>query len=108
MFKVFSLYRMLKKKEKIFFIIIFFGIFFSIFLEMISFTAIIPVFKLIFSGEKIDISFLNHLGPIVILILFLLLFLIKNLFLIFFNFFYIKFIFVFCSESSKKLFLNIH
>jgi ABC-type bacteriocin/lantibiotic exporter with double-glycine peptidase domain len=106
MFKVFSLYKMLKQKEKIFFIIIFFGIFFSIFLEMISFTAIIPVFKLIFSGEKIDISFLNHLGPIVILILFLLLFFIKNLFLIFFNFFYIRFIFVFCSESSKKLFLN--
>jgi ABC-type multidrug transport system fused ATPase/permease subunit len=28
------------------------------------------------------------------------------LFLIFFNFFYIKFIFIFCSECSKKLFLN--
>jgi ABC-type bacteriocin/lantibiotic exporter with double-glycine peptidase domain len=97
---------MLIQKQKIFFIIIFFGIFFSIFLEMISFTAIIPVFKLIFSGEKIDISFLNYLGPIIILILFLLLFFLKNLFLIFFNFFYIKFIFVFCSESSKKLFLN--
>ena len=106
MFKVFNLYKMLKEKEKIFFIIIFFGIFFSAFLEMISFSAIIPVFKLIFSGEKIDISFLNDLGPIVILLLFLLLFCFKNLFLIFFNFFYIKFIFFFCSECSKKLFLN--
>ena len=106
MFKVFNLYKMLKEKEKIFFIIIFFGIFFSAFLEMISFSAIIPVFKLIFSGEKIDISFLNDLGPIVILVLFLLLFCFKNLFLIFFNFFYIKFIFFFCSECSKRLFLN--
>jgi len=106
MFKVFSLYKILKEKEKLFFIVIFFGIFFCIFLEMISFSAFIPVFKLIFSGEKIDITFLNHLEPIIILILFLLLFCIKNLFLIFFNFFYIKFTFLFCAESSKKLFLN--
>jgi ABC-type bacteriocin/lantibiotic exporter with double-glycine peptidase domain len=106
MFKVFNLYKMLKEKEKLFFIIIFLGIAFSTFLEMISFSAIIPVFKLIFSGEKIDISFLKDLDPIVILVLFLLLFLFKNLFLISFNFFYIKFIFFFCSECSKALFLN--
>jgi ABC-type bacteriocin/lantibiotic exporter with double-glycine peptidase domain len=106
MFKLFNLYKMLKEKEKILFSIIFFGIFFSTFLEMISFSAIIPVFKLIFSGEKIDIPFLSDLGPIIILVLFLLLFLCKNLFLIFFHFFYIKFIFFFSSECSKKLFLN--
>jgi ABC-type bacteriocin/lantibiotic exporter with double-glycine peptidase domain len=106
MFKVFNLFKMLKEKEKFFFIIIFFGILFSTFLEMISISAIIPVFKLIFSGEKIDILFLNNLGPIIILVLFLFLFFFKNLFLIFFNFFYIKFIFSFCSECSKKLFLN--
>ncbi len=106
MLKVFNLFNFLQKKERILFILIFLGIFLSIFLEMISFSAIIPVFKLVFSGEKINILFLNSLDPIIIIILFLILFLFKNLFLILFNYFYLKFIFLFCSSSSKKLFLN--
>ena len=106
MLKVFKLYKFLSKKQKLYFLFIFVGIIFCTFLEMISLGAVIPVFKLIFSDQKINFLFFEQLGKINALFLFLFLFLFKNLFIIFFNFFYIKFIFIFSTQCSKKIFLN--
>ena len=106
MFKLFDLYKFLTKREKIFFSSIFFGIFVSTILEMLSFTAIIPLFKLLFSNEKINFLGLSSVNSIYIVILFISLFVIKNLFLIIFNYFYIRFIYNFCATNSKKLFLK--
>lgn len=106
MFKLFDLYKFLTKREKFFFSSIFFGIFVSTILEMLSFTAIIPLFKLLFSNEKIHFLGLSNVNSIYIVILFIFLFVIKNLFLIIFNFFYIRFIYNFCATTSKKLFLK--
>ena len=106
MLRVFKLYKFLSKKQKLFFLFVFFGIIFCTFLEMISLGAIIPVFKLIFSDEKINFLFFDQLNKIYILFIFLFLFLFKNLFIIFFNFFYIKFIFTFSNQCSKKIFFN--
>jgi ABC-type bacteriocin/lantibiotic exporter with double-glycine peptidase domain len=106
MLKIFKLYKFLSKKQKSYFLLTFVGIIFCTFLEMISLSAIIPVFKLIFSNEKINFLFIDQLNKIQILFLFLFIFLFKNLFLIFFNFFYIKFIFIFSNQCSKKIFFN--
>jgi ABC-type bacteriocin/lantibiotic exporter with double-glycine peptidase domain len=106
MLKILSLFKFLSKNEKISFIFIFFGVFFCTFLEGLSFAAIIPVFQFILSGEKINIFFFNQLELNSILILFLLLFSFKNLFLIFFNYFYIKFIHEFLIDFSNTLFLK--
>ena len=106
MFKVFDFYKFLPDREKKFFILVFVGVFFGAFLEMLSFSAIIPVFQLVFSETKINILYLSQLEPGTILILFVILFFFKNLFLIFFNYFYIKFIYDFCIEFSNQLFLK--
>ena len=106
MLKIFKLYNFLSNRQKLYFIFVFLGIIFCTFLEMISLGAIIPVFKLIFSDEKINFLFLDQLNKIYILFIFLFLFIFKNLFIIFFNFFYIKFIYIFCNECSKKIFFN--
>jgi hypothetical protein len=67
MLRVFKLYKFLSKKQKLFFLFVFFGIIFCTFLEMISLGAIIPVFKLIFSDEKINFLFFDQLNKIYIL-----------------------------------------
>ena len=106
MFKVFSFYKFLSYREKKFFIFVFVGVFFGTFLEMLSFSSIIPVFQLVFSDTKINILFLSQLETNTILVLFVILFSFKNLFLIFFNYFYIKFIYDFCTKFSNQLFLK--
>ncbi len=104
MFKILNLYKYLNKTEKLFFLIIFIGIFLTTALEMVSFSAIVPLFKVLFSNEEINIPYLSNLDTITILFLFLLLFSFKNIILILFHYFYIKFFFKFCSKTSKRFF----
>lgn len=104
MFKILDLYKYLNKKEKLFFLIIFIGIFFTTALEMISFSAIVPLFKVLFSNQEIKISYLSNINTLTLLFLFLTLFAIKNIIIILFHYFYIKFFFNFCSKTSKKFF----
>lgn len=106
MLKIFKLYNFLSKRQKLYFALIFFGIFLSTILEMISLAAIIPIFKLIFSETNLDVFILKDLKPVTILILFIILYLLKNIFLIFFNYFYINFFFNLCLGFSKKIFFN--
>ena len=104
MFKILDLYKYLNKKEKLFFLIIFIGIFFTTALEMISFSAIVPLFKVLFSNQEIKISYLSNINTLTLLFLFLTLFAIKNIIIILFHYFYIKFFFNYCSKTSKKFF----
>ena len=104
MFKILDLYKYLHKKEKLFFLIIFIGIFFTTALEMISFSAIVPLFKVLFSNQETNIPYLSNINTLTLLFLFLTLFIIKNIIIILFHYFYIKFFFNFCSKTSKKFF----
>ena len=71
MFKILDLYKYLNKKEKLFFLIIFIGIFFTTALEMVSFSAIVPLFKVLFSNQEIKISYLSNINTLTLLFLFL-------------------------------------
>lgn len=71
---------------------------------MISFSAIVPLFKVLFSNQEIKISYLSNINTLTLLFLFLTLFAIKNIIIILFHYFYIKFFFNFCSKTSKKFF----
>ena len=104
MLKILYLYKYLNNSEKSLFLIIFLGIFLTTALEMISFSAIVPLFKILFSTDEVSIPYLDNLETTLILFLFLLLFAFKNLILILFHYLYIKFFFKFCSKTSKKFF----
>ena len=86
------------KKEIKYLWIIFFGVFVTTILDIISFATIIPVFNIIFLNKLSLIPFFNldHINldakfKILILIFFVLIFIIKNIFVIWFNFFFINF-----------------
>jgi ABC-type multidrug transport system fused ATPase/permease subunit len=106
-----NLFYLFTKKEIKFFIIIFFGILVTTLLDVISFASIIPIFKIIFLNKLENINFvksdfissdLNF--KILILILFIGIFSIKNIFIIWFNFFFINFFQKVNTRISKDLF----
>lgn len=93
--------------------------FFGIFLEMLSFALIIPVFNIIFLDEKSEIPILNLLHShfsnlninlddgiykILILLILILIFFLKNIFLIIINYVSIKFYNLFQLRISNSLF----
>ena len=93
--------------------------FFGIFLEMLSFALIIPVFNIIFLDEKSEIPILNLLHShfsnlninlddgiykILILLILILIFFFKNIFLIIINYVSIKFYNLFQLRISNSLF----
>jgi ABC-type multidrug transport system fused ATPase/permease subunit len=102
---------LIEKKEKKYLSIIFIGIILTTVLEIISIAAIIPVFNIIvlekfslisfikFENVQLDIEF-----KILILSLFILIFVIKNSFIIIFNFFFIKFLYKLNTSISNRLF----
>jgi len=106
-----NLFYLFTKKEIKFFIIIFFGILVTTLLDVISFASIIPIFKIIFLNKLENINFvksdfissdLNF--KILTLILFIGIFSIKNIFIIWFNFFFINFFQKVNTRISKDLF----
>jgi len=102
------------EKEKKLFIILSISIFFSIFLEMLSLAIIVPVFNIIFIERSSWTSlFINDNDllrsvnfKILVLVSLILIFLIKNFFLIILNFFLLKFFSLFQERISNKLFLQ--
>jgi len=93
--------------------------FFGIFLEMLSFALIIPVFNIIFLDEKSEIPILNSMHShfsnlninlddgiykILILLILILIFFLKNIFLIIINYVSIKFYNLFQLRISNSLF----
>lgn len=106
---------LLKKKEKYFLYINTVLNFFGIFLEMLTLSLIIPVFKIIFLNEIFyDFFLTNYLYQLslkininfkfIVLFLFLLLFCCKNLLLIIFSYLNLKFNNLLCIRLSKDLF----
>ena len=97
------------EKQKLW--IIFFGILLCTILETFSIAAIIPVFNIIvlekiplnnffdLSNVKLDLTL-----KITVIFIFVLIFFIKNLFIILFNLFFIKFIYKLNINISKRLF----
>jgi ABC-type multidrug transport system fused ATPase/permease subunit len=106
-----DLFYLFTKNEIKFFIIIFFGTLLTTILDVISFASIIPIFKIIFLNKEENINFFK-LGPvnldlnlkILILISFIILFAIKNILIIWFNFFFINFFQKINTRVSKNLF----
>ena len=100
-----------EKKDQKFLIIIFFGIILVTILEALSLSVIVPVFDIIFFDKvpnffsNSTITF-NYNTKIIVLLIFLSIFLIKNIFLIAFNYFYINFFNKLAAKISQKLFTS--
>lgn len=98
-----------EKKDQKFLIIIFFGIILVTILEALSLSVIVPVFDIIFF-DKVPNFFsnstiiFNYNTKIIFLLIFLSIFLIKNILLIAFNYFYINFFNKLAANISQKLF----
>lgn len=99
------------KKEIKIFIFIFFGTLITAILDVVSFATIIPIFKIIFLNKDTNINFikLNLVNSdldfkILVLFFFIGIFSIKNILIIWFNFFFINFFQKINSRVSKDLF----
>jgi ABC-type multidrug transport system fused ATPase/permease subunit len=99
------------RREKIFFFLIFIGIFLVTGLDVISFTVIIPIFNFIFLDKNIEFGFININNfnnninlKIAFLIIFLFVFISKNFFIIIYNYFFINFIKKINSRITHDLF----
>jgi ABC-type multidrug transport system fused ATPase/permease subunit len=106
---------LLNKDETRFLLIISFFTLLGIFFEMLSFAIIIPVFNIIFLNNFYDNSFLNIFFPsndflitkdfkIIVLLFLLLVFFIKNTYLIFLNYYNKKFFYFLNIRLSSHLF----
>ena len=103
----------LAKKEKKYFLLIFFGIFITTILELISIASIIPVFNIIileqspsifnfnFENFKFDNNF-----KLLTLSFFIIIFIIKNLFIAGFSYFFTNFIYELNIRISNSLFIS--
>jgi ABC-type multidrug transport system fused ATPase/permease subunit len=98
------------KKEKLLLWLIFFGVLVVTVLDVVSFATIIPVFDIIFLNKIPKIYFTNlNLNDtnlkILVLLIFILIFIIKNIFIIWFNFFFINFFQKTNTRISTDLFI---
>ena len=99
------------KKDQKFLILIFFGIIFVTILEALSLSVLVPVFEIIFFDKVPNILsnntiILDYNTKILVLLIFLLIFFIKNILLIAFNYFYIIFFNKLAAKISQKLFTS--
>jgi ABC-type multidrug transport system fused ATPase/permease subunit len=99
------------KKEINYFVIVFIGIFFTTVLDVISFSTVIPVFNIVFLDQIPSISFIDAKDiqltfelKIIFLVCFVLIFFLKNIFIIIFNFFFINFFKNINNRIAKDLF----
>ena len=111
MYSISKILKIFNNKEKKLLIPIFLGVLFSTFLELFGFAIIIPVFNIVFMNKSIDLDFLNFNFEnlefnikYLILILFGSIYIFKNIFLIFFYHFYIKFFYDLNIRFSSLLF----
>jgi ABC-type multidrug transport system fused ATPase/permease subunit len=109
-----KIYFLFSKKQKKILVILSIFIFFCLFLEMLSLAFIVPVFNIIFVEQSswvnlfiADTEFLKSKNfKIIILTTLVLVFFIKNIFLIILNYFTLKFYSSIQLEISNKLFLQ--
>ena len=102
-----------KKKEKKYFLIVFIGIIITTILEIISIASIIPVFNIIIL-EQLPLNFFFDLDKIkfdinfklLTLSIFIIIFVIKNCFIIVFNYFFINYIYELNIKISNRLFIS--
>ena len=106
-----DLFYIFTSKEIKFFIFIFFGTLITTILDVLSFATIIPIFQIIFLNKEINIIFIksNLVNSdlnfkILILFFFIAIFSIKNILIIWFNFFFINFFQKINTRVSKDLF----
>jgi len=106
-----DLFYIFTNKEIKFFIFIFFGTLITTILDVLSFATIIPIFQIIFLNKEINIIFIksNLVNSdlnfkILILFFFIAIFSIKNILIIWFNFFFINFFQKINNRVSKDLF----
>ena len=101
----------LQKEDKKYLLLIFFGIILTTFLETISIASIIPIFNIIVL-EKFPINIFLNLEnykfdtnfKLLALLIFIIIFLIKNIFIIVFNYFFINYISKLNVNISNRLF----
>lgn len=111
---IFKMYKFLfKNKEKKYFVLIFFGIFTTTILELVSIASIIPVFNIIILEQFPSIFNLNFENlkfdnnfKLLTLSIFILIFIVKNSFIIGFNYFFINFIYELNIRISNSLFIS--
>ena len=103
----------LQKKERKNFLLIFFGIFITTILELVSIASIIPVFNIIILDQFPSIFFFNFENykfdnnfKLLALSVFILIFVVKNLFIAGFNYFFINFIYELNIRISNSLFIS--
>jgi ABC-type multidrug transport system fused ATPase/permease subunit len=103
----------LQKEDKKYLLLIFFGIILTTFFETISIASIIPIFNIIVLEKFPFNSFLNLENfkfetnfKLLALLLFIIIFLIKNLFIIIFNYFFINYICKLNVDISNRLFYS--
>ena len=99
------------KNDQRFLILIFFGIILVTILEALSLSVLVPVFEIIFFDKVPNILsnntiILDYNTKIIVLLIFLLIFFIKNILLIVFNYFYINFFNKLAAKISQKLFIS--
>jgi ABC-type multidrug transport system fused ATPase/permease subunit len=115
MTKLFKIFFLFNKKEKVFFFISFFLSFINIILDLFSFALIIPIFNIIFLGQDPNsfylkyfphsqLLFFNNNEKLIILSLFVFVFIIKSIVLILSTFFILKFFHFICLRISRDLF----
>ena len=102
-----------QEKEKKYFILIFFGILITTILELISIASIIPVFNIIileqspsFLNFNLDNFKFDNYYKLLTLSIFIIIFIIKNLFIAVFNYFFINFIYELNIRISNRLFIS--
>jgi len=103
----------LQKEDKKYLLLIFFGIILTTFLETISIASIIPIFNIIVL-EKFPINIFLNLEnykfdtnfKLLALLIFIIIFLIKNIFIIVFNYFFINYICKLNVNISNRLFYS--
>ena len=101
MFKIQDINYIFTKKEILFLFLIFFGMLITTILDVLSFALIIPIFQIIFLNKMPDIGIFNSFfftinnfssnSKIVVLLIFIFIFFLKNTLIIAFNFFFINF-----------------
>jgi ABC-type bacteriocin/lantibiotic exporter with double-glycine peptidase domain len=102
-----------QEKEKKYFILIFFGILITTILELISIASIIPVFNIIileqspsFFNFNFDNFKFDNYYKLLTLSIFIIIFIIKNIFIAVFNYFFTNFIYELNIKISNRLFIS--
>jgi ABC-type multidrug transport system fused ATPase/permease subunit len=103
----------LLKEDKKYILLIFFGIILTTIFETISIASIIPIFNIIVLEKFTFANFLNLKNfkfdinfKLLALLIFIIIFLIKNLFIILFNYFFINYILKLNVNISNRLFYS--